>query len=147
MILVTGGTGLVGSHLLYHLTQKNDVIRAIYRSEESLQKVRNVFSYYTQDVEDSFSKIEWHQADITDIPSMTPLFQGVSQVYHSAALISFDTADYREMRKVNIHGTAIVANLSIDAGVQKLCYVSSIAAVGSDLKKEFDDEDNEWNGN
>ena len=72
MILVTGGTGLVGSHLLYHLIQKNDRIRAIYRSEESLQKVRKVFSYYTSEVEASFSKIDWQQADITDVPAMIP---------------------------------------------------------------------------
>ena len=46
MILVTGGTGLVGSHLLYHLTLKNDKIRAVYRTEKSLEKVKKVFSYY-----------------------------------------------------------------------------------------------------
>ena len=147
MILVTGGTGLVGSHLLYHLTQKNDPIRATYRSEASLKNVRNVFSYYTKDVEKNFAKIEWCQADITDIPTMTLLFEGVSHVYHSAAFISFDPSDYIEMRKVNIHGTAIIANLSIDSGVKKLCYVSSIAAIGNDVKKEITDEENEWNGN
>ena len=48
MILVTGGTGLVGSHLLYHLSLENETIRAIYRVKSSLEKVRKVFSYYTQ---------------------------------------------------------------------------------------------------
>ena len=147
MILVTGGTGLVGSHLLYHLTQKNDTVRAVYRTEKSLDNVRNVFSYYTSDVDTSFSKIDWQKADITDVPSMIPVFEDVTHVYHCAALISFDPADYREMRKVNIHGTAIVVNLSIDAGVKKLCYVSSIAAVGDDPKKPIADEENEWAGN
>lgn len=147
MILVTGGTGLVGSHLLVQLTQKNERVRAVYRSEESLQKVRNVFSYYTSDVDSFFSKIDWHQADITDVPSMIPVFSGVTHVYHCAAFISFDPADYIEMRKVNIHGTAIIANLAIDAEVEKLCYVSSIAAVGDDPKKSIADESNEWSGN
>lgn len=147
MILVTGGTGLVGSHLLYHLTQKNEAIRAIYRSEESLEKVKNVFSYYTDSVDKFFSKIEWKKADITDVPSMTPLFENVSEVYHCAALISFDPTDYRDMRRVNIYGTAILVNLAIDAGVKKLCYVSSIAAVGDDPKKSIADEENEWSGN
>ena len=50
MILVTGGTGLVGSHLLYHLTQKNDRIRAIYRTDEKREYVKKIFSYYTDDV-------------------------------------------------------------------------------------------------
>lgn len=147
MILVTGGTGLVGSHLLYHLTQKNDAIRAIYRSENSLETVRTVFSYYTDSVDEFFSKIDWCQADITDVPSMTPLFEGVSQLYHCAALISFDPIDYREMRKVNIYGTAILMNLAIDAKLKKVCYVSSIAAIGDDPKKEIADEENEWSGN
>lgn len=147
MILVTGGTGLVGAHLLVHLTQKNEQIRAVYRSKESLQKARKVFSYYTTEDDASFSKIDWHQADITDVPSMIPAFKGVTHVYHCAAFISFDPADYIEMRKVNIHGTAIMANLAIDAGVEKLCYVSSIAAIGDDPKKPIADESNEWSGN
>lgn len=147
MILVTGGTGLVGSHLLYHLTQKNEQIRAVYRSEKSLENVRKVFSYYTDEADDFFSKIEWRQADITEVPAMIPLFENVTEVYHCAALISFVPSEYREMRKVNIYGTAILVNLSIDAGVKKFCYVSSIAAVGEDPKKAIADEDNEWAGN
>ena len=51
------------------------------------------------------------------------------------------------MRKVNIHGTAIMMNLSIDAKVEKFCYVSSIAAIGDDPKKPIADEQNEWAGN
>tara|TARA_R110001632_G_scaffold34766_1_gene88128 strand:- start:3840 stop:4844 length:1005 start_codon:yes stop_codon:yes gene_type:complete len=148
MILVTGGTGLVGSHLLVHLTKKNDHIRAIYRTSESIEKVKKTFSYYTNTTAtDFFSKIEWIQADITDVPSMIPAFKDVTHVYHCAALISFDPSDYLEMRKVNIHGTAIVVNLSIDAKVDKLCFISSIAAIGDDPKKQFADEENEWVGN
>jgi len=147
MILVTGGTGLVGSHLLYHLTQNDEQVRAIYRSEKSLEKVRKVFSYYTDQVDDFFSKIDWQQADITEVPAMIPLFKDVTHVYHCAALISFVPSDYREMRKVNIHGTAILVNLAIDAGVKKFCYVSSIAVVGDDPKKAIADEENEWSGN
>ncbi|TXD53468.1 MULTISPECIES: SDR family oxidoreductase [unclassified Polaribacter] len=144
MILVTGGTGLVGSHLLYHLSLENDTIRAIYRTEASLEKVKKVFSLYTSD-EKLFAKIEWFLADITQVPAMIPAFIGVKQVYHCAAFISFDLRDYREMRKVNIHGTAIMVNLSIDAKVDKLCFVSSIAAVGDAIKGSLTDEEDEWN--
>ncbi len=145
MILVTGGTGLVGSHLLYHLSLKNDRIRAIYRSESSLENVKKVFSFYTDDVS-LFSKITWFKADITDVPSMIPAFADVKIVYHCAAFISFNPKDYRKMRKVNIHGTAIVVNLSIDAKVDKLCFVSSIAAIGdAKIGEEFATEDCEWN--
>lgn len=144
MILVTGGTGLVGSHLLHHLSLQNDEIRAIYRTKSSLEKVKQVFLSYTNDAT-FFEKIEWFQADITDIPSMIPAFKNVKHVYHCAAFISFNPKDYRQMRKVNIHGTAIVVNLAIDAKVEKLCYVSSIAAVGESLTNDLITEENEWN--
>ena len=145
MILVTGGTGLVGSHLLYHLSLQNDEIRAIYRTKSSIEKAKKVFEYYTKD-RLLFEKIEWFQADITKVPDMILAFQNVKHVYHCAAFISFDPKDYIEMRKVNIHGTAIIVNLSIDAKIDKLCFVSSIAAVGdAKIGQEFIDETCEWN--
>ena len=144
MILVTGGTGLVGSHLLYHLCLQNVAIRAIYRTKSCLENVKKVFRYYTED-ENLFSKIEWYQADITDVPKMIPAFSDVKHVYHCAAFISFNHKDYRKMRKVNIHGTAIIVNLCIAAKIEKLCFVSSIAAVGDSLKGKIVTEENEWN--
>lgn len=144
MILVTGGTGLVGAHLLYHLIASDKKVRAIYRSENKIESVKNVFSLYTDD-EKLFSKIEWFKADITEVPSMIPAFLEVDKVYHCAALISFNPKDYREMRKVNIHGTAIVVNLAIDAKVKKLCFVGSIAAIGDSLNGNIVTEENEWN--
>ncbi|NVJ89416.1 MAG: SDR family oxidoreductase [Flavobacteriaceae bacterium] len=145
MILVTGGTGFVGSHLLYHLVVENNDVKAIYRTNSSLENVKKVFSYYTSDTS-LFKKIIWLKADVTNVPDMIVAFEKVTQVYHCAAFISFNPKDYREMRKVNIYGTAIVANLAIDKKVEKLCYVSSIAAVG-DAKTyvELITEECEWN--
>ncbi len=145
MILVTGGTGLVGAHLLYHLTTKNDIIRAIYRSKEKIELVKKVFSFYTDDVSHHFSKIEWIQADITDIPSLIPVFDAIDYVYHCAALISFDPKDYLEMRKTNIQGTANIVNFSVDAKVKKLCFVSSIATIGDSIDGNTITEENERN--
>jgi nucleoside-diphosphate-sugar epimerase len=144
MILVTGGTGLVGSHLLYHLSLQNDTIRAVYRTKASLKKVKNVFSSYTSNTT-LFDKIEWFLADITDVPSMIPAFFDVKYVYHCAAFISFNPKDYIQMRKINIHGTAIIVNLCIDAKIDKLCFVSSIATVGNSLNSNIITEEDEWN--
>lgn len=144
MILVTGGTGLVGAHLLYHLIKNDEKVRAIYRSKEKIEAVKNVFSYYTEDTS-LFAKIEWFAADITEVPVMITAFIGVKKVYHCAALISFNPKDYLEMRKVNIHGTAIIVNLAIDAKVEKLCFVGSIAAVGDAINGKLITEENEWN--
>ncbi|WNW01007.1 SDR family oxidoreductase [Tenacibaculum sp. HL-MS23] len=144
MILVTGGTGLVGSHLLYHLTQENDTIRAIYRTEKKKEHVKKIFSYYTDNIEKLFTKIEWVKADITEVPSLIPVFKNITTVYHCAALVSFNPKDYRQMRQVNIEGTANMINLSIDGNVDEFCFVSSIAAVGSSINEKIIDEENEW---
>ncbi|WP_053976940.1 NAD-dependent epimerase/dehydratase family protein [Mangrovimonas xylaniphaga] len=146
MVLVTGGTGLVGSHLLYKLISNNEKVRAIYRNPESLSSVKKVFSYYSQDSEKLFDAIEWIKADITDIPSLEIVFQGITQVYHCAALVSFAPNDYYKLRKINIEGTANVVNLCLINRVSKLCYVSSIATVGKPPKPEMlIDETTPWN--
>jgi nucleoside-diphosphate-sugar epimerase len=144
MILVTGGTGLVGSHLLFDLTKSNTVVRAIYRDETKLSNVKTIFSYYTDDFEAHFNKIEWVKADLNNIPALIDAFVNVDYVYHCAALISFNTSDFELLKKINIEGTANIVNLCLSEKIKKLCYVSSIAAIGSSTKGNLT-EDAEWN--
>lgn len=144
MILVTGGTGLVGSHLLYELLQENDKIVAIHRKSSDLQYVKHIFSFYTEKAEALFSKIQWVEADITDVFSLQKAFEGVTQVYHASALVSFNLKDYRLLRKINIEGTKNIVNLCIDFQIKKLCFVSSIASLGSNYNKKYLDENDEW---
>lgn len=144
MILVTGGTGLVGAHLLVRLSRQQDNIRAIHRKSSDFKAVRQVFSYYFDDIEPYFSKIEWMVADITDTTSLDLVFENITQVYHSAAMISFQPKKYREMRRVNIEGTANMVNFSIVNGIQKFCHVSSVAAVGRGVNGQIIDESKEW---
>ncbi|MCB0461341.1 MAG: NAD-dependent epimerase/dehydratase family protein [Flavobacteriaceae bacterium] len=145
MILVTGGTGLVGSHLLFKLTQKGHRVRAIYRTQKKIEAVKHVFSYYTENVEELFSKIEWVEGDITDIPKLTEAFNGITHVYHCAAFISFDPNYYHSLRQINIEGTANVVNLCVSHNIKKLCYVSSIAAIGKELSNKLITEESPWN--
>jgi dihydroflavonol-4-reductase len=145
MILVTGGTGLVGAHLLVQLTKREDKIRAILRKSSNLNSVQQVFSYYFDDISPYFSKIEWVEADITDINSLEPVFENVNYVYHVAAMISFHPKRYKDMRKINIEGTANIVNFSIASGVRKICYVSSVATVGRSIENQTIDESSEWN--
>ncbi len=145
MILVTGGTGLVGSHLLYKLASSHKKIKAIYRDENSLEQVQNVFSKYTDNYKPLFESIEWIQADILNIPSLTDAFKDVSYVYHCAALVSFEPNKYHLLRKVNIEGTANVVNFCISNDIKKLCYVSSVATLGQTLNKEAITEETIWN--
>ncbi len=145
MILVTGGTGLVGSHLLFQLTTQGKKVRAIFRNPKRLDKVKRIFSYYSSDAEALFQMIEWVEGDILDVPSLETAFSGVTKVYHCAALISFQPYDYFKMRQVNIAGTANVVNLCLQFKIEKLCYVSSIAALGSTNNAEEPiNEEQDW---
>ncbi len=147
MILVTGGTGLVGSHLLLDLVKAGKPVRAIYRTEESLKAVKNVFSYTNSQDETHrlFSQIEWQIADITDVPSLKMAFKDVDLVYHCAALVSFDTSKDAELRKVNIEGTANIVNFCIKNEVEKLCFVSSIATLDKKPEQNELTELSFWN--
>ena len=144
MILVTGGTGLLGSHLLYQLTLQRDPIRAIYRRNSDLGAVKNVFSYYSDDFEKLFNKIQWIEADITDVCALELAFDKVSYVYHVAAMVSFSPGDYGKMRKINIEGTANIVNFCLAKSVVKLCHVSSIATIESEINKKKFDEGDAW---
>ncbi|RZK12236.1 MAG: NAD-dependent epimerase/dehydratase family protein [Flavobacterium sp.] len=152
MVLVTGATGLVGSHLILHLLENGDDVSAIYRSEKAIEKTKSIFHLYKKEF--LFDKIHWLQADINDIPSLEIAFQNIDYVYHCAAFISFEPTDEEKIRKVNIEGTANIVNFCLVKNVQKLCYVSSIAALGDLPKQNLHDgttilnsinEETDWN--
>ncbi|MDO1512526.1 NAD-dependent epimerase/dehydratase family protein [Maribacter confluentis] len=145
MVLVTGGTGLVGSHLLLKLAMQNVPVRAIYRSVEKLEQVKKTFSYYTTNVTALYNKIDWVQGDILDIPSLDDAFQNVTHVYHCAALISFSPSDFNILDRVNREGTANIVNMCIAKNVQKLCYVSTIGTIGRTSTSLAADEETEFN--
>jgi len=131
MILVTGGTGLTGSHLLLYLTRKGIAPRAIYRDKKSLQKTQNLFKNYSAEPEKLFSRIEWVQADITDVTSLAPAFKSVKQVYHAAALVSFRSKDKELLHQTNVTGTENMLVCAQESGVEKFLHISSTASLGS----------------
>ena len=150
MILVTGGTGLVGSHLLWELIAQGEKnIRATYRTRGSIEAVNELFQWKNEQAENglrvSFETIEWVEADVNHIPALTEAFAGVTYVYHCAALISFNPSRFERLEKVNVEGTANMVNLGLQFGVKKLCYVSSVAALG-DSKKPIS-EHTYWEAN
>ncbi|HEX8563708.1 MAG TPA: NAD-dependent epimerase/dehydratase family protein [Flavobacterium sp.] len=144
MVLVTGATGLVGSHLTLHLLEHGETVRAIYRNPLSTDYTKKIFALYEK--ESLYEQIQWIQADITDVPTLGKAFENITEVYHCAAFISFSRKDEEQLRKVNIEGTANIVNLCIDFKIRKICFVSSIAALG-DLKhhEKTITEEAEWN--
>lgn len=144
MILVTGATGLVGSHLLIQLLENDKSVKAMFRSEQGKLRVKSVFDSYKKT--ELFEKIQWIKADIVNIPSLEIAFQNITKVFHCAALISFDPKDEAKLRKINIEGTANIVNCCLEFKIEKLCYVSSIAALGDLAPHEtIITEDCEWN--
>lgn len=154
MILVTGASGLVGSHLVLHLSEQGLNISAIYRSQAAIGKTKALFIMY--DKLDLFDRITWIPADINDSPALELAFENIEFVYHCAAKISFDPRDEEKLRKINIEGTANIVNFCLVKNVQKLCFVSSIAALGdlpeynSKQKNSISfskiiDEETDWN--
>lgn len=119
MVLVTGATGLLGSYLVKVLLAKGEQVRAIRRTTSDL----SLLTGYQ-------NKVEWVYADVLDVPSLEDAMEGITQVYHCAAIISFIPAEVDGMMKANIEGTANVMNAALNAGVQKVVYVSSIASFG-----------------
>ncbi|MDA9329054.1 NAD-dependent epimerase/dehydratase family protein [Flavobacteriales bacterium] len=144
MILVTGGTGLVGSHLLKQLIKGEESIRAIYRDEKSLSKIKHFFTLFNIPWNDVLKKVEWVQSDLLNPAVLEDAFIGVDYVYHCAAMVSFNKRDKKQMLKVNIEGTSNVVNLSLDYNVKKLCYVSSTAAIGNTTNGDDRTEKNDW---
>lgn len=129
MILVTGATGLVGFHLLLQLSSENEEIRAIYRSEKKLNHIKKLFE--KEHRLSDFEKIDWVKTDILDVPALENAFTNISYVYHCAALVSFNPNDEEKLYQNNIIGTANVVNICLTTNVKKLCYVSSISALGN----------------
>ncbi len=144
MILITGGTGLVGAHLLLKLAEEGNSLRALYRTTAALIKTKKLFAHYGKEL--LYENIEWVEGDITDVPSLEAAFINVTYVYHCAALVSFDPADENQLRKINIEGTANMVNCALSFGVQKFCHISSVAALGDTLNPgDIITEETEWN--
>lgn len=144
MILVTGGTGFLGSHLIHHLIKLNKKVRAIRRNNASFDIIRRVFTFYDADFDAMAEKIDWVDADITDIYSLENCLDGVTEVYHAAALVSFQPGDEKKLQHINALGTANLVNACLEKQVKKLCHVSTIAAIGRAENDKVIDENVIW---
>lgn len=114
-ILVTGGAGLVGNELIKQLLAKSKPIIATYNN--ALININSPF-------------VELIHCDILDVIRLEEIMNNVDEVYHCAAIVSFDPKDRAKLFKVNVEGTANVVNAALNAGVRKMVHVSSVAAIG-----------------
>ncbi len=133
MLLITGASGFVGQHLVQLLSaQGGREIRALYHRrapDDRLQRLPGV---------------HWVQCDLLDVFSVTGVMQGVHEVYHCAAVISFHPGMKEEMMQVNITGTTHVVNAALEAQVRKLVFISSVAALGRNIQGREITEEVQW---
>jgi nucleoside-diphosphate-sugar epimerase len=143
MILVTGRTGLVGSHLLLELVKAGRTVRALKRPDSDQGYLARIFRYFNHG--ELLERIQWVEGDLMDIYSLEDALEGIDRVYHCAALISFHKKDRNGLMRINAEGTANLINAALEKGTGKLCHVSSIAAIGRpESSAEIIDENLFW---
>lgn len=137
MILVTGGTGMLGSHLLLELCSKGCKVRAIKRKTSKVENVIKCFSFYRDKKTSAklFGQIEWVDTDILDFEELEIAMQDIDIIYHAAAFVSFNPSDRKKIISINVQGTANIVNAALKNNVKKLCHVSSIAAINERIDK------------
>ncbi len=131
MNLVTGATGILGSTVVLNLLQHNLPVIACKQKTSDLKKVEKLFSYYTADYKNLFSKIKWVDVDVCDIFSIEDALNEVNTVYHCAGFVSFNKNDKQKLFNVNEKGTANVVNACLHKKINALCHVSSIATINN----------------
>ena len=142
MNFVTGGSGLVGSHILLELAKKSEPIVALKRKTTDLSVVKELFSTYSLSSE--FGKINWVDGDLSDINVLLEHLEGCENIYHAAALVSFDSSDRLELIETNIEGTSNLVDAALVIKPTKLIYLSSTSAIGKQPKTKVINETNEW---
>ncbi|MGV3610993.1 MAG: NAD-dependent epimerase/dehydratase family protein [Fluviicola sp.] len=150
MILVTGSTGLLGSHVVVELLHKGYEVRALFRDDARKEVVFRLLDfYYPTEKENLLRKLHWFRGDVLDLTDVEDSLAGISKVVHCAAFVSFHRRDFNALFRINRRGTANMVNFALDSDVNQFIHVSSTAAIGSD--SQFSDglkrETNLWNPN
>lgn len=135
---------MVGTHLLYELCSSGRQVIVLKRGNSNIANVRKVFSYYTSDPDTLLKNIEWRDASLLDVYSLLDAMEGITEIYHCAAMVSFEAAHEDEMMRTNIEGTANLVNAALEKGIRKFCHVSSISALGRAENGGLTSEDTFW---
>src|SRR5688572_14551247 len=133
-ILVTGGTGFLGSYIIKELIETGYSVRAIRRG--------NKLPFYIPG--EIFDKVQWIDGDILDVVSLEEAMEGADTVIHSAGIVSFTKKERDQMYRVNVEGTGNVVNIALEKNVRRLIYISSVAALGRTATGGSVNEEKKW---
>jgi nucleoside-diphosphate-sugar epimerase len=126
MNLVTGASGLLGSHIVEQLRQRNLPVRALVRPGSDRRWLE------TQGV-------EFAVGDVTDPASLQVACAGVDAVYHSAAKVG-DWGPWEDFQRITIDGTRNIVDAAVAARVRRFVHISSISTYGYHTKDVTVDE-------
>lgn len=127
MIVITGGSGLLGQAIIEKFLAEGQSIIGLYNSTEP------------QD-----NRLTWVKCNVNDASELVRVFQGASCVIHAAALVSFSKRNKSQLFTVNVEGTTNVVNACLRAGVNRLVHVSSVAALGKPHNQHIITEEALW---
>lgn len=129
-VFVTGGTGLVGSYVINELLAKSHVPVVLVRDKTKARGLELT--------------CELVEGDILDILSLKEGMKNCQMVIHCAGMVSFDPRKADLIYRTNVEGTANVANVCLQLGIQKMVHLSSIAAFGRQANRLKMSETTEW---
>ncbi len=133
MILVTGASGFLGQHLVRLLSAQGEKVRALYHSHAPASALT------------SLPGIQWHKADLLDVYDVAEAVTGITKIYHCAAMVSFLPQMQEQMLHFNPESTTNIVNEALEQNIEKLVYVSSVAAIGrSELETKAITEEEQW---
>ncbi|MBL7927209.1 MAG: NAD-dependent epimerase/dehydratase family protein [Bacteroidia bacterium] len=138
MILLTGGTGLLGTHTLLALARKNIAVVAIKRPASDLQ----TFYYLAEKAGVNLKHITWFDADLLDVNAIYEVTKNINTVIHCGAFVSFAPKQQLLMHKINTDGTANIINACLANNVNRFIHVSSVATLGDGIGAIT--EENHW---
>ncbi|MDF9794748.1 dihydroflavonol-4-reductase [Catalinimonas alkaloidigena] len=133
MVLVTGANGLIGSFICRKLLAEGYIIKALKREHSDLKLL-----------EDIQQQITWVTGDLLQVGEMKEYLEGVEQVVHCAAIVSYDSKHEDLMRRVNVESTANLVNASLQSGIKCFLHVSSVASIGKDKSADISTEETQW---
>lgn len=133
MVLITGASGFLGQYLVKELSARGLTVRALYNEHSPAAGLKNL------------PGVSWMQCDLLDVYAVEEAMQGIEDIYHCAAIVTFNPRMRDRMLHFNPESTANIVNQALIQGIRKMVYVSSVAALGrtGDEQKEITEEE-EW---
>ena len=132
-VLVTGGTGFIGNHVVRLCLEQGDDVRVMVMPGEDRSPLQSL-------------EVEIVEGNLLDPPSLRRAVAGCSRLYHLAALFAVWTKDPNLHYKINVDGARHMMDAAREAGVEKIVYTSSIAAIGVAEKGQLANEKTPFNG-